>query len=522
MANWLSALGGVGQGVTLGLQDMREMEKQKFLREQQEFLKQQQEQQRREWADQEDIRQKVSQVRRTTPGYYGQSTNLPIRDDEGNMMPGASETTRPAREVYGDLANVYAGSSNPRLAQMGLQYQTAATQAGEQEFTIEQRNRLKEAQKKNQERIALIRKDPAAAAEQLMAQFNNNQFGGPDADNFFTAGMSTPNGQVISVYNRAQPTRPVMQIPVNPQALEQVARSIYVNDLAGIDPRYIELQLKGDELGIKGFTAQSEAGERAERIRTGNWGALGQNNAQAALFDEQLRTGNWGALGLHQAQAGAAQAGRFGNLTQVGVDEKTGEPVFGYMSRGTDGRPVFETVKLPPGVRTIKPARDIPPEKYKAILTALEGVPQKAADRANYMAGLFSRYGEEDVRAVMGQRGGNDTNVAAALANPPGKEGSAPAKPADKPTDKPAAQQDDAPPANKDYENLSPKAKAAGEALDKARTEVSKATVEGRDKWGSAQRLKDPKGYEKYKERRAEAEAIYEAAKREWFKATGQ
>lgn len=446
MANWLNIAGGVGQGVTLGLQDMREMEKQKFLREQQEFLKQQQEQQRKEWADQEEIRQKVSQVRRTTPGYYGQPTNFPTRDDEyGNLMPGASEVARPAREVYADLANVYAGSSNPRLAQMGLQYQTAAAQAGELEFTTEQRNRVKDAQKRYQEMVASINKDPAAAAEQLAIQFNNNQFGGPGTENFFTTGMSTPNGQVVSVYNRAQPTRPVMQIPVNQQSLQQVARSAYYNELAAINPEYARLQLQNEELGIKGATAASDIWFKNEQARTGNWGALGQNNAQAALIEEQKRTGNWGALGLHQAQAGAAQAGKFGNLTQFGVDEKTGEPVFGYMSRGPDGKPIVETVKLPPGVRTTKPARDIPPEKYKAILTALEGAPADRAARQNFMVSLFDRYGEEDVRAVMGQRGGNDPTVAAALANPPGKDKPA-AKPADKPT--PATQQE---PTNEPY-----------------------------------------------------------------------
>ena len=168
------ALGGIGQGVTQGLNALNQQEQQKFQKDQQDFQRTQNARLLAQQAEEENVANQIRGIKRTsTPdqwgaGYEGaQARNEPLRDDNGQLMPGVQAgIARPQHEILADMAAKYLASPDIKNQQYGLQLGQSAAALGKEA----QRNAIL-AEHKDQ--FEQLQKDPFAWGDTHATSYYN-------------------------------------------------------------------------------------------------------------------------------------------------------------------------------------------------------------------------------------------------------------------------------------------------------------------------------------------------------------
>lgn len=240
MANIMGILGGVGQGISAGVQDLERMEDAKFRKEQQQ-------RERDKAAEEKRIAEQIKGIQAETPAEYDESM---------------STITKPAQklsraQMLARQADIYSSSPDRATASYGLQLSQAAR-------AEESSDRLKQIQTGYADTVKAINADPNKWVQENLAKFNSDEYGGPGTKGFVAAPMSTPQGTVLNIYGPQG--QQASQIPVTKQDMMRVAKSMYFDQLASIDPKYAELAMKQEQidleregLGIKRKAGESEA-----------------------------------------------------------------------------------------------------------------------------------------------------------------------------------------------------------------------------------------------------------------------
>lgn len=233
MANIMGILGGLGQGVSAGVQDLERMEDAKFRKEQQQ-------RERERMAEEKRVAEQIKGIQAETPAEYDESMSV---------------VTKPAQklsrsQMLARQAEIYSASPDRQSQMLGLQLSQAAR-------AEESADKLKAIQEGYAGTVAAINKDPNKWVQENLAKFNSDEFGGPGTKGFVAAPMSTPQGTVLNIYGPQG--QQASQIPVTKQDMLRVAKSMYFDQLAGVDPKYAELAMKLEELGIKRMAGETDA-----------------------------------------------------------------------------------------------------------------------------------------------------------------------------------------------------------------------------------------------------------------------
>lgn len=236
MANIMGILGGIGQGVSAGVQDLERMEDAKFRKEQQQ-------RERERFAEEKRVAEQIKGIQAETPAEYDESM---------------STITKPAQklsraQMLAKQAAIYSASPDRQSQMLGLQLSQAAR-------AEESADQLKAIQSSYADTVKAINADPNKWVQENLAKFNSDEYGGPGTKGFVAAPMSTPQGTVLNIYGPQG--QQASQIPVTKQDMMRVAKSMYFDQLASVDPKYAELAMKQEELGIKRMAGESEADYR--------------------------------------------------------------------------------------------------------------------------------------------------------------------------------------------------------------------------------------------------------------------
>ena len=178
MANILGILGGAGQGISAGVQDLERMDEAKNRKEEAQFRKEQQQRERERFAEEKRIGELQKGIVRNREGFTPEQTaanakvgltNVPTRDDEGNLAYGATATAtaRPQSEIIKEQAALMASSTNPDIAARGIQMFSTAGQLSEQERTQELRAKREATLAKYRPFAEAIRSGPQGAFDYL-------------------------------------------------------------------------------------------------------------------------------------------------------------------------------------------------------------------------------------------------------------------------------------------------------------------------------------------------------------------
>lgn len=226
MANIMGILGGLGQGVSAGVQDLERMEDAKFRKEQQQ-------REREKIAEEKRIAEQIKGIQAETPAEYDASM---------------STITKPAQklsraQMLARQADIYSASPDRATAAYGLQLSQAAR-------AEESSDKLKSIQTSYADTVKAINADPNKWVQENLAKFNSDEYGGPGTKGFVAAPMSTPQGTVLNIYGPQG--QQASQIPVTKQDMMRVAKSMYFDELASVDPKYAELAMKQEQLGLEG------------------------------------------------------------------------------------------------------------------------------------------------------------------------------------------------------------------------------------------------------------------------------
>ena len=333
MANIMGILGGLGQGVSAGVQDLERMEEAKNRKEEAQFRKELQQRERERIAEEKRLGEAVKGIKRNREGFTPEQaaanaqvgyTNLPTRDDEGRLVYGASETAVPRSEaeILKEEAALYSASPDIRNRTLGRQLQSEAR-------TLETQDKLKAIQTNYADTLKAINKDPNKWVQENMAKFNSDEYGGPGTKGVMVAPMSTKNGTVLNVMGPQG--QQLQQIPVNKEALSRVARSMYFDELASVNPDYAKLAMQQEDLGMKreGLRLQGEDLGLKRDYQTGMLGVYQEKNRIDAE-EMKSRSALWGA---QRKQAESAMNGFSSFLSQ---DPDSGV-IYGVKKDGTIG-----------------------------------------------------------------------------------------------------------------------------------------------------------------------------------------
>jgi hypothetical protein len=228
MANIMGILGGIGQGISSGVQSLERMEDAKFRKEQQQ-------RERDKAAEEKRIAEQIKglQSETTTPAEYDESMSAITKP--GQKL---SRSQMLARQ-----ADIYSSSPDRATAAYGLQLSQAAR-------AEESSDRLKQIQTSYADTVKAINADPNKWVQENLAKFNSDEYGGPGTKGVYAAPMSTPQGTVLNIYGPQG--QQASQIPVTRQDMMRVAKSMYFDELASVDPKYAELAMKQEQLGLEG------------------------------------------------------------------------------------------------------------------------------------------------------------------------------------------------------------------------------------------------------------------------------
>lgn len=226
MANIMGILGGLGQGVSAGVQDLERMEDAKFRKEQQQ-------REREKFAEEKRVAEQIKGLQgETTPAEYDESMSAITKPSQK-----LSRSQMLARQ-----ADIYSASPDRQNQMLGLQLSQAAA-------ATESADRLKEIQTSYADTVKAINADPNKWVQENLAKFNSDEYGGPGTKGFMAAPMSTPQGTVLNVIGPQG--QPGPQIPVTRQDMMRVAKSMYFDQLASIDPKYAELAMQQEKIGLE-------------------------------------------------------------------------------------------------------------------------------------------------------------------------------------------------------------------------------------------------------------------------------
>ena len=253
MANIMGILGGLGQGVSAGVQDLERMEEAKTRKEEAQFRKELQQRERERMAEEKRLGEAVKGIKRSREGFTPEQaaanaqvgyTNLPTRDDEGRLVYGATETAVPRSEaeILKEEAALYSASPDIRNRTLGRQLQSEAR-------TLETQDKLKAIQTNYADTLKAINADPNKWVQENLAKFNSDEYGGPGTKGFMAAPMSTPQGTVLNIYGPQG--QQASQIPVTRQDMMRVAKSMYLDELSSVNPDYAKLAMQNEQLGLE-------------------------------------------------------------------------------------------------------------------------------------------------------------------------------------------------------------------------------------------------------------------------------
>lgn len=307
MANIMGILGGLGQGVSAGVQDLERMEDAKFRKEQQQ-------REREKFAEEKRVSEQIKGLQgETTPAEYDESM---------------SAITKPAQklsraQMLARQADIYSASPDRATAAYGLQLSQAASAA-------ESADKLKAVQEKYSAARKLLNTDINKFQQEYPALFNADKFGGPSTKGMIIAPMSTDKGTVFNVMDPRGQT--VMQLPVNKESLDDALSSMYYAELADtVSPEYAKLAMQQKDLGMKreGLRLQGEDLGIKRDYQTGMLGVAQEKNRIDAE-ELKARSALWGA---QRKQAESAMNGFSSFLSQ---DPDSGL-IYGVKKNGTIG-----------------------------------------------------------------------------------------------------------------------------------------------------------------------------------------
>ena len=242
MANIMGILGGLGQGVSAGVQDLERMEDAKFRKEQQQ-------RERERFAEEKRVAEQIKGLQgETTPAEYDESMSV---------------ITKPAQslsrsQMLAKQAAIYSASPDRQNQMLGLQLSQAAR-------AEESADQLKAIQSSYADTVKAINADPNKWVQENLAKFNSDEFGGPGTKGFVAAPMSTPQGTVLNIYGPQG--QQASQIPVTKQDMLRVAKSMYFDQLAGVDPKYAELAMQQEKIGLQRMANETDAQYKARMAK---------------------------------------------------------------------------------------------------------------------------------------------------------------------------------------------------------------------------------------------------------------
>lgn len=242
MANIMGILGGIGQGVSAGVQDLERMEDAKFRKEQQQ-------REREKFAEEKRVAEQIKGLQgETTPAEYDESM---------------SAITKPAQslsrsQMLAKQAAIYSASPDRQNQMLGLQLSQAAR-------AEESADQLKAIQSSYADTVKAINADPNKWVQENLAKFNSDEYGGPGTKGFVAAPMSTPQGTVLNIYGPQG--QQASQIPVTKQDMLRVAKSMYFDQLAGVDPKYAELAMQQEKIGLQRMANETDAQYKARMAK---------------------------------------------------------------------------------------------------------------------------------------------------------------------------------------------------------------------------------------------------------------
>lgn len=109
---------------------------------------------RRQQAEDDALTAELRGVSRTTDGWgqgydWARQNNAPLRDDEGNLMPGTTQVPRSSRDILADSAQRASGTGTLRGLQLGLQFQQGVNSLDE----LQRQRRREDASDARQTRL---------------------------------------------------------------------------------------------------------------------------------------------------------------------------------------------------------------------------------------------------------------------------------------------------------------------------------------------------------------------------------
>jgi len=254
MANLMGILGGVGQGISAGVQDLERMEEAKFRKELQQ-------RERERIAEEKRLGEAVKGIQRSriarTDGGSGAA------GEENVFNPQAfTETPRPEADILKEEAAIYAASPDIKNRTLGRQLQGEAR-------ALQRQSEVDAERKEFAATLKAITADPNKYVQENLAKFNSDEYGGPGTKGFIAAPMSTPQGTVLNFMGPDGQRGPV--IPVNREAMMQAARAMHYDKLAAIDEKYDDLVLKNQRIGLEreGLGIKKAAEERQGAYQSG-------------------------------------------------------------------------------------------------------------------------------------------------------------------------------------------------------------------------------------------------------------
>ena len=237
--SFITALGGLSQGVSQGIQDLNTQKQQKALEEQQAFQKTQNQRLLDQQAEEARVNQQLKGIRRT-------SNDPSMQFDQGVT----ADVARPEHEVLLDKAKILMDSSNRNDQIYGQQLLKQAQEEREYTGVQDVQNKFKSARE-------LLQKDPEAFIKQYGPMFNENKIGGTAVNGVTATALNTPTGKMLNIVG---PDQTVMhQIPATKEHLGRALRSMYMEELAGVNPKYANLAMENEKLGLQRQANETDA-----------------------------------------------------------------------------------------------------------------------------------------------------------------------------------------------------------------------------------------------------------------------
>jgi hypothetical protein len=209
------------------------MDEAKNRKEEAQFRKELQQRERERLAEEKRVGEQIKGLQGGEPAEYDESMSAITKP--GQKL---SRSQMLARQ-----AEIYSASPDRANQMLGLQLNQAAR-------SEESADRLKSIQTGYADTVKAINADPNKWVQENLAKFNSDEYGGPGTKGVYAAPMSTKNGTVLNIYGPQG--QQASQIPITRQDMMRVAKSMYFDELASVDPKYAELAMKQEQLGFEG------------------------------------------------------------------------------------------------------------------------------------------------------------------------------------------------------------------------------------------------------------------------------